>query len=84
MSNCSGDGGYYEELPGRGCFFISTEKRRWYHAREDCMTRGGDLLTLRNQDELDDIKDLIEIYSTSTDRYYWLGLTRRKVTWPNG
>ena len=45
-------------------------KKSWGAAREDCVSRGADLVSIHNQEE----EDFLSLYSTRTSK--WIGLKR--------
>lgn len=45
-------------------------KKSWGAAREDCVSRGADLVSIHNQEE----EDFLSLYSKGTSK--WIGLKR--------
>lgn len=50
-----------------------SSKKSWGAAREDCVARGGDLVSIHNQEE----EDFLSLYSKASSK--WIGLKRNSV-----
>ncbi|XP_024917706.1 macrophage mannose receptor 1 isoform X1 [Cynoglossus semilaevis] len=59
-----------------------SSKKSWGAAREDCVARGGDLVSIHNQEE----EDFLSLYSKASSK--WIGLKRNSVeggySWSDG
>uniref|UniRef100_A0A7N6B8S6 C-type lectin domain-containing protein n=1 Tax=Anabas testudineus TaxID=64144 RepID=A0A7N6B8S6_ANATE len=58
------------------CYFLSTESGSWTEGREDCRTRGADLVVIDSAEEQAFLSELIH-------KYTWIGLNDRdeEGTW---
>ena len=57
------------EYPKYGEYYISTSLETWQDARNDCIARGGDLLIINSEDEMNYVTSLPGYTST----WYWMG-----------
>ena len=82
---CSGSSteGEYKPTASGLCVFISRFKRPFFHARQQCLSRGGDLLKLDNVTKHENIEEVLNGIK-SEDVYTWVGVTRREYIWRNG
>ncbi|XP_005916856.1 CD209 antigen-like protein D [Haplochromis burtoni] len=75
-------------LPGwalfnSSCYFFSytessTVKKNWHESREDCVSRGSDLVVIDNQEEQKYVSNIIQNMKTSDSKWengFWIGLT---------
>ncbi|XP_074020838.1 killer cell lectin-like receptor subfamily B member 1C [Numenius arquata] len=68
-------------LRGTKCYWASRGMSPWNSSREDCGKRGGKLLMLEDQEELDFVNEILQ----KPTRYFWIGLLAGKGwTWLNG
>lgn len=75
--------GEYRLTQGGLCIFVSRFKQTFFHAREQCVRRGGDLLKLAsNTDHKEVVRLLNEI--NSGESYTWIGVTKREYIWMSG
>ncbi|KAM3612614.1 uncharacterized protein V6R79_011289 [Siganus canaliculatus] len=60
------------------CYFVSSEKKNWTTSREDCITRGADLVVVDDREEQTFINKL-----TKSANNVWIGLhdTLQEGTW---
>ncbi|XP_037543074.1 C-type lectin domain family 17, member A-like [Nematolebias whitei] len=54
------------------CYFFSSTSASWDQGREDCRTRGADLVVVNDADEQ-------EFISTFSNKIYWIGLTDKET-----
>lgn len=54
---------------GSSCYFVSTVKKTWISSRQDCISRGGDLLIVNSVKE----QAFANLILTSSD-YAWIGM----------
>ncbi|XP_037543076.1 CD209 antigen-like protein E [Nematolebias whitei] len=54
------------------CYFFSSTSASWDQGREDCRTRGADLVVVNDADE----QEFISIFS---NKIYWIGLTDKET-----
>ncbi|XP_074666608.1 killer cell lectin-like receptor subfamily B member 1B allele B [Strix aluco] len=71
-------------LRGTKCFWVSDKQKAWNQSREDCATRGAELLVPGGHEELDFLNQTLRKPST----YFWIGLSVPPAgqgwTWLNG
>uniref|UniRef100_A0A8C4ENM8 C-type lectin domain-containing protein n=1 Tax=Dicentrarchus labrax TaxID=13489 RepID=A0A8C4ENM8_DICLA len=60
------------------CYFVSTLKKNWTLSRQDCITRGADLVSIDGMDEQEFVHGLLR-----TGQNAWIGLTDslKEGTW---
>ncbi|KAM9119222.1 killer cell lectin-like receptor subfamily F member 1 [Pangshura tecta] len=70
-------------LDGNKCYWVSRENKIWSESRANCSARGSQLLVIRDQEELEFIKDL-----TQSTSLFWIGLSipslEKAWTWVDG
>ena len=65
------------------CYFYSTDRKPWFHAREDCFRRHGDLVNLRTENVWAAVVSQMNTISINPDQV-WIGLSRKNIRWING
>lgn len=69
------------QLNDTSCYYISTtESVSWFKAREDCLRRGGDLLKVRDQVQLNALRSSQYLKASK----YWIGLVGLVWFWSDG
>nr|XP_023969042.1 killer cell lectin-like receptor subfamily B member 1B allele C [Chrysemys picta bellii] len=71
------------QLRGDKCYWVSRGGKTWSESRVDCSARGSQLLVIRDQEELEFLKDL-----TQGSHLFWIGLSvpspEKAWTWLDG
>ncbi|XP_039621081.1 killer cell lectin-like receptor subfamily G member 1 [Polypterus senegalus] len=68
------------QLYKENCYYFSTNKSTWDTSREDCRSRGANLIKVEDQQELDLLRQQSRVHLT-----FWIGLKRRdKWRWYTG
>ena len=57
------------------------KKKKWSQANKDCKNRGGHLLSIRSDDELEEILPLIPINSKGRHKSIHIGLKEKNGEW---
>lgn len=77
MPRCPQGWSYFEK--NHMCYLQSTTDRSWYSSRTFCQQFGGDLVTIRNEDE----NTFVNNMAKTSPRNYWIALNdiRRQGKW---
>ncbi|ELU11098.1 hypothetical protein CAPTEDRAFT_209385 [Capitella teleta] len=66
------------------CYFLSYDMKDWFAAQKECWNKGGQLVELSNAKQHEKLGNAISSYSQKLTEYYWIGLQKRYLNWPDG